>query len=647
VATAKKKHRRVERHPLVISGLFILLLIPCYILSRLALWIVSPDLFPWDGFGSFLLILFGGCRFDLAAILMVNLPFLVLLNLPLKIRNQAAWRWLTGIVFVLSNFIAILVNLGDSVYYRFTQKRMTGDFINYLKAGGHDLVNLLPQYIRDFWFVPLFLLLLVVFLVIIFVRFRTSRLEGKGLFFYGKHLLSFVVVMAFAVICIRGGFQLKPISLVTAGQYAPPSHVPLVLNTPFTMIKTWNQSEVKEVSYFSNERKMLGIFNPVRQPGIREWRPRNIVIIILESFSAEFSAFLNPEMESTAYRGYMPFLDSLMAKSLTFRGYANGKRSIEAIPAILAGIPSWMNNDYITSSFAGNKIHTLANLLNGKSYHTSFFHGGNNGTMNFDAFARMASFGEYYGRNEYGNDADFDGKWGIFDEPFFDFFAGKLNSFPQPFLSVIFSLSSHHPYPIPPKYKGKFPGGTRPIHQSVGYTDHALRMFFQKASAMPWYHHTLFVITADHTPEPGLPLYKTRLGNYLVPILFFDPDTSLQAFPARTVQQIDIMPSVLDYIGFKEPYICFGSSVFDPAAPRFALSYLNNSYFLVKDRHAMVYLPDSVTALYDLKTDPMQKLDLVGKGDPSRDKMLNFLRAVIQQYNHRLRNNRMTIRQNE
>ncbi len=504
-------------------------------------------------------------------------------------------------------------------------------------------MNLLPQYLRDFWFVPLLLLILLIFLVLIFVRLRPTKLEGKGAGFYGKHILSFIVVMAFAVICIRGGFQLKPISLVTAGQYAPPSHVPLVLNTPFSMIKTWSQSEVKEVRYFSNEKKMLAVFHPVKQASKRDWHPRNIVIIILESFSAEYSAFLNPGMESSGYKGYMPFLDSLMAQSLSFRGYANGKRSIEAIPAIVAGLPSWMNNDYITSSFAGNRIHTLANLLKGKSYHTSFFHGGNNGTMNFDAFARMASFGEYYGRKEYGNDADFDGKWGIFDEAFFAFFARKLSTFPQPFLSVFFSLSSHHPYPIPARYKGKFPGGTHPIHESVAYTDHALRMFFRKASAMPWYRNTLFVITADHTPEPGLPLYRTRLGNYLVPILFFDPDTNLQAFPAKTVQQIDIMPSVLDYIGFRESYVCFGSSVFDPAAPRYALSYLNNSYLLVKDRHAMVYMPDSVAALYDLKTDPMQKINLVGKGDPSRDKMLTFLRAVIQQYNYRLKNNRMTI----
>ncbi len=84
--------------------------------------------------------------------------------------------------------------------------------------------------------------------------------------------------------------------------------------------------------------------------------------------------------------------------------------------------------------------------------------------------------------NEYGNKKDFDGYWAIWDEEFFQYFAGKLSGFPQPFISVIFSATSHHPFILPERYTGKFPEGPHPINRCIGYTDMAVRRFFESAS---------------------------------------------------------------------------------------------------------------------------------------------------------------------
>lgn len=643
---AKKKHRKYWFHgsPFMVTWILVCALLLMYTLSRLTLWVFSPGLFPWEGFASFLLILFGGCRFDLSAVFMVNMPVLLMLNLPFRIRQKKWYRFTAAFLFFLGNFVAVVVNLADSVYFRFTQKRMTGDFFNYLKAGGEDLLQLLPQYLKDYWFIVVLLLFFCAFLVVLWkkVRYEVSPARQKSDWI--RDVFFFLVVSFFSVIGIRGGFQLKPIHLMTAGQYAAVSHVPLVLNTPFTMIKTWKQTEIREVHYYSDEEELNRRFNPVHQGSKNPWTPMNVVIIILESFSAEHSAFLNPEMEKENYKGYTPFLDSLMSESLVFKAYANGKRSIEGIPAILASLPSWMNNDYITSSFAGNNINTIANLLKEKSYQTAFFHGGNNGTMNFDDFANMAGFDRYYGRNEYSNDQDYDGKWGIYDEPFFQFVASEINKSPKPYLGVVFSLSSHHPYLIPEQHKGRFPAGKLVIHESIGYADYALKQFFRKASTMPWFDNTLFVITADHTSEAFFPFYKTRLGNYSIPLIFYQRNSALKAYSPKVVQQLDIMPSILDYLGYQGKYLAYGGSVFDPEWPRYALSFLNGSYLLVKDQRAMIFNGNNVTGLFDLGRDPLQKIDILGKNDPAQEKLTLFLQAVIQQYNNRVCTNSLTIK---
>ncbi|MCX6273542.1 MAG: sulfatase-like hydrolase/transferase [Bacteroidetes bacterium] len=639
----KKKRYWYQGSPFLVSWFTILFLMFLYSFTRLALWIFSPSLFPYEGFTSSVQIVLGGCRFDLSALLMVNLPYFFLINLPFPWMQKKWPRFIAGLLFFTGNFLAFAANLADSVYFRFTQKRMTGDFFNYMKAGGDDLINLLPQYMKDFWYIFVILLGLTVLLILFKKKIRVEIPKKKTRTVFLRDILLFVLMMAFCVVGIRGGFQLKPIHLMSAGQFAQPSYVPLVLNTPFSIIKTWNQNEITQVRYFSDGQQLEKLYNPVHQASFKPFQPMNVVVIIMESFSSEFSSFLNTRSSDEHSKGYMPFLDSLMQQSLVFNGFANGKRSIEGIPAIVASLPSWMNNDYITSSFAGNKINSLPNLLKEKGYHSSFFHGGNNGTMNFDAFARIAGFDRYYGRSEYANDKDFDGKWGIFDEPFFQYFAKELNKTPAPFVSVIFSLSSHHPYTIPQRYTGRFPKGRLPIHEAIGYADYSLKRFFQTASQMPWFNNTLFVITADHTAEADLPYYKTRVGTYSIPIVFFRQGSSLQGMDERIVQQLDIMPTVLDVVGYDLPYIGFGGSVFDKTWPRFALSYLNSSYLLIRDRYAMVYSGEGLNGLYDLNKDHMQKINLVGKNDPSVIPLTNFLKAVIQQYNNRVSKNQLTV----
>ena len=281
------------------------------------------------------------------------------------------------------------------------------------------------------------------------------------------------------------------------------------------------KTKVQKANYF-DEPVLESVYSPVHIPSDTSgFRRQNVVVIILESFSREFFASLNKDM-GEGYKGYTPFLDSLIQHSKGFvNGFANGRKSIDGLPSVIASIPS-LGVPYFLSPYSGNKINSLASVLGNEGYHTSFFHGAPNGSMGFNAFMNLAGVDHYYGMDEYGNDEDFDGLWGIWDEPFLQFYADRLNTFPQPFFSSFFSVSSHHPFKIPQKYEGILKGGPLPIHQCIEYTDHSLKLFFQRISKMPWYKNTLFVITADHTSSNILlPEYRTGWGFYSVPIIFF------------------------------------------------------------------------------------------------------------------------------
>jgi phosphoglycerol transferase MdoB-like AlkP superfamily enzyme len=262
--------------------------------------------------------------------------------------------------------------------------------------------------------------------------------------------------------------------------------------------------------------------------------------------------------------------------------------------------------------------------------------------MGFDKFAKKAGFAAYYGRKEYNNEKDYDGKWGIWDEKFLQYIDQKLNTFKQPFLASIFTLSSHHPYSIPPQYAGLFRKGNLPIQQAVMYADFSLRKFFKTAATMPWYKNTLFVISADHTSEAWLPQYQTRVGEFRIPILFFKPGSNLVGIKDKVVQQTDILPSVLDYLHFKGKFISFGNSVFDSTATRFNVTFLNDSYQIVQGDYAMHYDGKSIRALYNYKKDPLLKTNLMDTYRGKTKEMETVLKAVIQQYNNRMINNKLT-----
>jgi phosphoglycerol transferase MdoB-like AlkP superfamily enzyme len=606
----------------------LLILVLLYSFCRVLFFLFNYKTFTEANAGSVFLSFLYGLRFDLSIIFSSNLLFILISILPFSLIDSPTGKKLLKFLFLFVNIPLLFLNLVDIEYFKFTLKRTGYDVIGILG----DVQNQSLQLAFHYWYIPV-LLIAILYVLIRFYNATLVRKESKPIPRWIS-VLAVPVVIGLSVLIIRGGLQYKPMKPDHAFVQSPNVLGNLVLNTPYNFFTTLSFPRVENSDYYKSAEDIKVILKKDSASGQISQKGANVVIIILESFSREYMGLGSDQ------KGYTPFLDSLASNAAFFdHHFANGRRSIEAVPSIFASIPALMEEPYITGIYQGNEIHGLAEILSENGYTTAFFHGGRNGTMGFDKFSMNAGFKSYYGLEEYPEakkEKDFDGNWGIYDEPYLDYFCTELSSFKTPFLASVFTLSSHQPYSVPDRYKGKFPKGTLEIHESIGYADNALRNFFNSASKQSWYKNTLFVITADHTQGLSTPEYQNTIGAYRVPLVLFQPGEKIVADLSQTSQHLDILPTVLDYVGIQNRHpLLFGHSLLD-SSEGCALFYSNQSYYYVKKDYYLEF--DGKNSKLYLSFDWNKKREVTNQ--PSvKERYEKELKAYIQYYNNGLNAN--------
>lgn len=604
-----------------------------YFICRLLFYFANRGFFPETSFSGLAASCFFGLRFDTFSIVVSNSLFILLSLLPTNLFMRGWYQRMLVWLYMTGNVLFVAANCIDIAYFPFTHKRSSADLFAQM-GGQSDLLKLAPQFLRDFWWAVLCFAALIWILFASYRRVRVS-LPGRYAAAQPKQWVAisglFILAAGLSVLGVRGGLQRVPIDIVNAGAVAKASETALVLNTPFTLIKSVNQKALDELTFY-NEAELAKLYSPLHHFNHAGLQKKNVVVIILESFSKEYTR-LGGTM------GLTPFLDSLMDHSLTFsNAFSNGSKSIEGIPSILASLPSLMENPLINSIYANNRQSSFATLLEREGYQTAFFHGGINGTMNFDDWAPLAGYKAYYGRNEYGNDKDFDNFWGIWDEPFLQYAVEKMNGFTPPFHSAIFTLSSHHPYFVPERYASVLPKGPLENSQSIRYADLALRRFFASAKKSPWYDQTLFILTADHASISEHPFYSTVAGSQCIPVLFFMPDHSLSGQEPGAFSQIDILPTALDLLGYNKPFFAFGRSYRKPG-PSTAFYYAGGNQHYYNDSLIYFFNANAPTRAYNYVRDSVLNLNILGARPAEDSSIYRYYRAFIQSYNHTLIHN--------
>ena len=638
--------------PLAITLCNLLIAYVVYFLARLIYFFENYSYFSQNlSFSHVLEMLRGGLVFDTSAILVTNIPYIVLMLFPIHYKESAIYQKLCRAVFLVINGLALAINLCDAVYFRFTMRRTTttvfSEFANEENLGGVFLKETINH-----------LYLLVLFVVMVWAMYRLYRMTGlkhKELTWWHYDLatlLSLAALAPFVVAGIRGGFAtaVRPITISNANQYVDrPTDAALVLNTPFSLYRTIGKAVFVVPEYYQDETEMASVFTPIHVPNDSvPMTKKNVVVLIVESFGREYIGALNGTLENSRYRGYTPCVDSLIAKSITFsHSYCNGRKSIDGMPSILSSIPCFVEPFFLTPA-SMNHVSGIASLLVGEGYQTAFFHGAQRGSMGFQAFARSTGFQEYYGREDYdedtrfGGDADFDGMWAIWDEPFLQYYAAKMSEMKEPFMTAVFTASSHHPYVIPEKYKEVYPEEGLTIHKCIRYTDMAIGRFFQEASRQPWFKNTIFVLTSDHTNQSDHMEYQTDLGGFCSPIIIYEPGVTDQQpeMQQKIAQQIDILPTLMGRLHYPKPYFAFGIDVLNtPAEQTWAVNYMNGFYQYVKHGHVIQFDGQKTTAAYAL-TDSLMQNNLVNQL-PEQPQMEREVKAIVQQYMERMTQDRL------
>jgi len=550
-----------------------------------------------------------GLRVDISTVLAANLAYLVLALVPLPQRWRASRlaRAVLAAAFLIPNGLLLVLAVADLEIHRLLGRRMTLAALDLPL----DMLRAWPALMARYW-----LLLLLAAVVVLGLGWSFARLHDQ----HAAVRVSWawlVVCLALAWLARQGAAGELPTCIEDTLISDRIAVNQLVVSSGFAFLDSLGHGRLQRLP----ERTSIPASAPL-VPRAHAAGIRNVVVLIVESLSAEYVGYHNAK---PGFAGYTPFFDSLARQGLYFEhAFANGRRSIEGIPAVLAGVPMLMDEPYLTSAYRTNELHGLAEILRDRGFATAFFHGKDGDRLEYRAFARMAGFADYVGFGEYNRAAPAwpgavnDEVGGIYDGPFLAYALTKLARLPKPFLGAVFTVSSHEPYNLPPELANRFADPAHPIAGTVRYLDHALERFFAAARSEPWFDDTLFVLTGDHTGDAILPEYNNELGGYRVPLLFYHPGGAVApGVSKRVVQQVDIVPSILDLLGIVDARIGpFGRSVFSHLPGR-AFLWTYGCAWSIEQDHALKRLPGGRALLYrfpDVLANAAWLLDAEGSG---------------------------------
>ena len=640
-----QKHLRLNEYKVLFYRLSLAYLF--YFIARVLFYFYNIDLLRVESISDFLALSYYGLAFDTTAILYVNILFIIFSILPFwKNTNRGYQKFLFYFYFV-SNLVVYATNYIDFIYYKFTFARTTIVALDVLKHETNKS-KLFFNFLFEYWHVFILFILMAILWIYLYKRVTVKAfIPTKFVPYFGFSIIGFLLISLLTIGGIRGGDfkkSTRPINLLDASRHVKNIvHSDIVLNTPFAIFRTLFTNGFAKVKYDGVNQKVIdSIVQPIKLYRNNPKTKPNVVVFIVESYGREYIGAFNKDANIPNYKSHAPFLDSLAQHSMIFtNAYANGRQSIHGMSSVLSGIPSF-KDAFTSSPYPKQKIESLVSTLKGEGYDTSFFHGAANGSMGFLGFSNILGIDHYYGRTEFNDDSQFDGFWGIWDEPFLQYMEKTLDKKKTPFFASVFTVSSHEPYNIPQKYKSRFKEGGVPIHKCVEYTDFALKRFFEEAKNKPWFNNTIFVLVADHCNQIYYDEYQKPINRYAVPILIYKPNSKYVGVDNDWAQQIDIYPTVLDMIGYDKPFRSWGRSLFDKKASQpFVINSTGTIYQFAKGNYICTFDGKNVLGFYD-KNDKALKINLIKNRNAEMNEIELHCKAFIEDYMNRVMDKKLT-----
>ena len=378
---------------------------------------------------------------------------------------------------------------------------------------------------------------------------------------------------------------------------------------------------------------------------------KNVVIFILETFPRSVLQAGDP------HKAVTPFFDSLRRESMVFdNAFSSGLQSNEGFQGIMGSMPVFEGMIYFKSRYLSNKIQGIGSLLTAEGYDTNFFLGFHPNTFSFGEFTTALGIQHYYSEEDCPNYKARYQDWGVPDDQYLQYVAATLSRKPTPFFATVFTTSTHHPYRVPPPYTQRFSLPNQSPHQNaVSYVDFCFQQFFAQAQHTAWFRNTVFLFVADHSKDIQ---QQSAYERYRISSWLYDPSNPALASTNTTiVQQIDLLPSLLDYIHYPHSFAAFGTSIWDTSRPHYAYMQATEPPYLhqiVSRNYLLTYhaAADSIAGLYATATDPQLTHNLwttanaAAKKDilPLTQTLKTQLQAFIQRYHTVMRQNTFVVK---
>jgi phosphoglycerol transferase MdoB-like AlkP superfamily enzyme len=572
------KSARIELPFTVFLGLIAL---SVWLLLRLALWVdVGPAQL---SLGQTIKMLSRGLWFDLSTLAYLIVPWLLLsIVLPNRWRTK---RWLNLFKWVIAWFVTFCLLFGvisEVIFWQEFTTRFNFIAVDYL-IYTHEVVG----NIRESYPVPLIVLTIAVLAVGMmllahkFIAFKHNPMQAK------QKTITLLALL---------GLPLLSYQFANADQMAFSKNAyanELSGNGLFTLASAMRRNELDYDQFYKTipqakadkvlrglevERKLTT--NVLKEDvdeaetfemGNFKRRPKNVVLVSVESFSASYvGAYGNTE-------NLTPNMDKLAKEGLMFdKIFATGTRTVRGLDALTIAIPP-IPGQAIVRRPNNEHLATIGEMLGAQGFNTFFIYGG---------YGYFDNMNAYYRGNNYKvvDRTDFDKKtirhenvWGVDDESLFDNAILQLDTTSKtgkPFFAQIMTTSNHRPFTYPTG-RIDLPQGNRA--GAVKYTDYAIGQLIAKAKTKPWFKDTIFVIVADHCSSVA---GKTKLpvAKYHIPLIFYAPDMLPAGHYSRMASQIDIVPTLLDVLGKKGDEHFFGQSLFEDQSEQIASRAFISNY---------------------------------------------------------------------
>jgi phosphoglycerol transferase MdoB-like AlkP superfamily enzyme len=570
--------------------------------------------------------------FDVASVLLYLIPYCIILAFLLLLKNIRRWQtFLLDIYFIALYFLISVLSFADVFYYRFTSRRINIEALDLL----HDAKLSIFRFAKV---QPISVLLMTLLIVSLVYCLQKSRIKSHPIlrtFSLSKVIIGFSIYFSvLAFLCLKFNKYLSPIS---ASLVVSPGYTGLYTNSSQVFIYSYfsGWTYVQPVQYMSDEKvdEMYPVFY-ANKKSIKSSK-RNVMLFILESFSYSYLDAKNPQKPST------PFFDSLILQSTFYeKAYANNMTSANGLSSMLSGLPSLTTKPFFSSAYCNNPIDALGIALTKNGYETYFSMGANEDHFGFKKGTRLLGIHHYISGDAMPRELH-DGTWGIFDEPFLQDHAKQVRSFKQPFFSVLFTISSHHPFRVPDSLLHFFPTLHDDANErAVAYVDYSFRHFFDKVKDELWFQNTIFIFTGDHVSRENRNEIFNFNSSYHIPIFVFDPQHAVGKKSKQLIQHIDFPATIAQLTGITDTILSFGKPFDDSVSYRFTMNRYDENIIQMIDSNSVLqydFTAKKMLGIYRIISNDsiVEETNLKQLAD-AKQRKLKILEACMQQYFNRL-----------